>query len=156
MALSNWTANEVVTDSNYNEMVNDVPESQLYIATPFSTTFKGKASVTWQLLATLTLAPVLANYLCFRLQARASSGTAQFKFELEQSGVIENVYDETAISGSTWTDYEATIDLTTLATAGDVTGTDCVLKLYGNDKVEIRAVHIYGGSSSAVADYGGA
>ena len=157
MTTANWTANEVPTDTNYNEMVNDVSESLLYVATPADSLFKGQASVTWKRVATLTLRPVQGDYLCFRFQARGTGGTGKFLIEVQRSGVIDTLYTVTTVpSGATWVDYDSAVLMTGLTLNGDVTGLDADIVIYLNDKCEVRLLHIYSGTSSSVADYGGA
>ena len=160
MALPNWTTNETVTDTNFNEMVNAVPSSMPLVATPKDSEFKGYSGHADREVARLRLRPVQGRYLHIRHEVKSVDGNAAVgRYALEHSSGEVDLFSFSGITSTTYARARDTSDMEGLTINGetvDVTGDEADLVLYLNDKAVVKLVQIYTGDGSADTDYGAA
>jgi hypothetical protein len=159
LSLKSWSASEVVTDTNYNQMVNDVPSTFLHVWTPYDTQFQGRSGQVKYPVGVLRLRPVCGDYLHIRHEDWSLDGNAaEFWYEMRHSAGHITLWNVGSITATTRTKRRTTIDMTALTFSGqviDVTGDEADLILYCNTKVAVASIRVYSGDASADADYGG-
>lgn len=161
MSLKTFATNEEITSAALNSMLDDMPDSIVYCATPQSTTFGGGGGGVPVIVGTLKLRPLLGSFLFFRFEAQRGSGNTQalvsFTARVANTDIVTQLAQVT-VTAATWTKYLAwSPDLANLLILHNACGTDVDIETSittSGNQGEMRGLVVQGSATNITRDVG--
>lgn len=150
MTMKSFASGEAITAANWNAMVDQLPGSMVYLATPQATNFSGGGSASADaFLARVKLRPVQGDFLFLRFEAQRGSGNTTgdvvFKLRVADTELVGEVARQT-VTAASYTKFALfSIDLRAMPVIGDATSLDCDLEIYTRstpNAMQLRSLYV--------------